>query len=397
MSHSLLIAGAAYADVFAAARALGLRTVLADRDDHGAAQANAFATAEISSVSELIPIARAHGVRGIYAASRDAECAVAEAARALGLPGALPEALRRMRDAAAIRKELGQRGLLCPATESAASLGEAEQHAERLGLPLLVGTEYGADSRRVWRVDYIEDLSLAFSRAVKGKDAPRATLESVIDGARYYVDCVVTDSVAAAGIVGRIMSEAPFDFDEGLFAPPELDDNAHARLLDAARQAVEALAIGPSCVRVDVALTAQGPCVFGVRLWRPSPVIPTDLVLPVYGVDLVDAALRIAVGERFVIQPASRPSRALRWLTSRSGVVTGVTNLDHARSLPGIEAVEILAASGDVVGHIVDEASRDRIGYAIAVGSSATEALARANRVRQLCQVTTEPARAPHS
>ena len=46
---------------------------------------------------------------------------------------------------------------------------------------------------------------------------------------------------------------------------------------------------------------------------------------------------------------------------------------------------------GDVVGHVVDCVTRDRIGYVMASGNSAAEAIAAATEARDRIRVVTSP------
>ena len=399
MTRSILIAGADHSEVLLKARTLGLRTILVAPDHEAltASAADITVVADIESASELARVARAHQVHGLYPGIGAAVHAAAGAARQLGLAGPEPDAVALMQDTVALRATLTRHGYACPRTGVAVRADLARAVATEIGLPVIVGPAHARAGRRTWRVEYIEDLSLAFAQAVKGNESGEALIEAVVTGPRYYVDCVVSDSIVFAGLLGRVVSDAPFDFDEGLFAPPELDAATQHELTQTARGAVATLGIGQGCVRVDLAATPTGPFVFGVRMARPCGRIPSDLIAPVYGVDLLGAALRMAVGEPIDPTPALGVPWALRWLSSGSGVVTGVANLEAARAVHGVHAVEVLVSPGEVVGHIVDETSRDRIGYALATGETAAAALAAANEACSLCRILTEPSRGHRS
>lgn len=66
------------------------------------------------------------------------------------------------------------------------------------------------------------------------------------------------------------------------------------------------------------------------------------------------------------------------WLQARSGRVTGVTGIEESRQCDGVLAVEVAAQTGDTLTHVIDERSRDTLGYVVAVAEDAEAALAAA-------------------
>ncbi|MBI5095672.1 MAG: hypothetical protein HZB26_24955 [Candidatus Hydrogenedentes bacterium] len=393
MKHRILIAGAEHPVILRKAHSLGMDVVLVRRS-HAATQsgeASAVVVADITSANELARIARAHGAHGIYASTDDAVFAAAEAAHALGLPGPDPAAMKRIHDVSATRAALASHDVACPRFGVASTLDQAREIALEIGLPAKVGAVHALAGLPTWQVDYIEDLALAFSRAIKRSPSREVIVETAIPGRRYYIEGVISASFAPAGVIGRIPFELPFDFDDGIFAPPALESSEHAELIGAARRAIDAVGLDSACVRVEIAMAPKGACVLGVCPWRPGGQIPSDLVLPAYGVDLLGNALRLAVGESPEGGTASGAGWALRWIPSGSGVVTGVEGLEQARAVPGVRAIEVFVTPGERIGHLVDATSRDRIGYVLATGDTVDRALAAANEARGLCRIVTAP------
>jgi len=394
MTRTILIAGADCPTITQTARALGLHPLVVCRDHRAAAaDPDNRVVADITSADELVRLGRVHAIHGICAGHRDAAFATAQTARRLGLPGPAPEAVALLQDSAALRAALTTHGCLAPRTFVVSTLDEARRAALDIGLPVKMGPADSRIHRRSWRVDYVEDISLAHARAIKGASTPDVLVEAITVGPRFYVDCTVAGGVAVAGVTARITSDSPFDFDEALMAPPDLDAETHAALSTAAECAIDSTALDNGCVRVDLAMTRAGLCILGVDLWQPAGVVPTDLLARAYGVDLTAESLRMAVGDAVRLAPVPGAAWALRWLSASSGVVTGVANLEHARAVPGVRAVEVFVQPGDVVGHIVDEATRDRIGYVLATAETAAAALAAADSACDRCRIVTQPAR----
>ena len=60
--------------------------------------------------------------------------------------------------------------------------------------------------------------------------------------------------------------------------------------------------------------------------------------------------------------------------------------------MAGVRQVRVIAKPGDVMGHVVDVVTRDRVGCVLAVGASAGEALDAAEEACNLCRIITNPA-----
>lgn len=134
---------------------------------------------------------------------------------------------------------------------------------------------------------------------------------------------------------------------------------------------------------------AAGPLLADMRL-RLSVEVGVDALLrATLGICLLDDALRVAVGIRPMAAACQGLSGTLAWLNSPSGVVESVQGVDAARALPGVAEIMVGAAPGQTLGHVVDEATRDRLGFVVAVGSSAALAHDRAEAACRSIQIQT--------
>lgn len=80
---------------------------------------------------------------------------------------------------------------------------------------------------------------------------------------------------------------------------------------------------------------------------------------------------------------------AVHWLQSRSGLVTGIEGESKAAAMPGIVGVHVAAAPGTILSHVIDEASRDRLGFVVAKGDTAEQALQRAREAANSVTIRT--------
>ena len=121
-----------------------------------------------------------------------------------------------------------------------------------------------------------------------------------------------------------------------------------------------------------------------------------DLVRHAVGVDLVDLALRFALGEPApddVALPRFSQPLAIRFLTASPGPlpegrVTRIGSLDPVLAMPGVVQADTYLVEGETIRPV--RLDGDRRGYVIATADTSVEALARADAAAQLVEVDVE-------
>jgi hypothetical protein len=111
------------------------------------------------------------------------------------------------------------------------------------------------------------------------------------------------------------------------------------------------------------------------------------------GIDLVEVAARLAVGEelpRELVEPRFQQPLAIRFLTASpgplpTGVVERVGPLDAARAAPGVVRVDAWIEPGETIRRV--QIAGARRGYVIAVGDTNLQALERADAAARLIDV----------
>jgi len=121
-----------------------------------------------------------------------------------------------------------------------------------------------------------------------------------------------------------------------------------------------------------------------------------DLAFHALGVDLVEIALRQALGEdvpdALVDRRQSQPT-AIRFLTARPGPlpvgkVTKVGGLDRVLRAPGVVQADVFLQVGEVIRPV--RLDGDRRGYVIATGQTNVQALELAENAARMLFVETE-------
>ena len=269
---------------------------------------------------------------------------------------------------------------------------QAEEAAREFGLPVWIGSNETYSQTPIIRVDQIEDLPLAFSQATRKSLLKTAVVMPVVEGGAFYVDGVMIDGTFhLSGLIGVDTGEPPFRFERGLVAPPGVSDHDRDDVVRIAIQALGALECRNGCVHVEVVLAQHGAVVTGVFGAPAALRFPADVVLLAHGVDTLANALRFAVGEPLRMEATTNRGAALLWIPTHSGIVADIRGIEQARRIPGVEEVVMIAEPGDVMGHVVDCDTRDRVGYVIATGDDVEAAAVAAKRARDLCEIVTRP------
>jgi hypothetical protein len=121
-----------------------------------------------------------------------------------------------------------------------------------------------------------------------------------------------------------------------------------------------------------------------------------DLVRHAVGVDLVDVALRQALGEEIpdeLVLPHFKQPLAIRFLTAQpgplpTGKVLAVGSLDPVLAAPGVVQADTYLQVGETIRPV--RLDGDRRGYVIATADTSVEALQRAEDAARLLEVVVE-------
>ncbi|MDX9972228.1 MAG: ATP-grasp domain-containing protein [FCB group bacterium] len=395
MTKRILVVGGGTgrAGVIEKARALGADPVLVD--DRSAApppSQECMLVEDIANPALLVEAGQALGVDGMFALEERAVDAVVYAAHELGLPGISPEVAFRVRNKLALREALRAHGMPVPAFRGVHTVEEGETAALELGLPVVVRPADAGLGGGVQCVEYVEDISLAFVQARRLSSSGTVVVETVVEGEAFNVDGqVFGGEYRLGGISGKERSEPPYRYDTGLYMPADIDAPLRYAIVDETLRALQAVGFTDGTLRVEVVVCGDGPRIMEMAIPTIGGCVAVDLVAHAYGRDYLADSLRIALGETPREQPRFERGCALYWIPSRSGVVNQVLGAGQARAMPGVEEVELRVQPGDVLGHVVDCVTRDRIGRVLATADTAEEAVCIAKAARDTVHVVTRP------
>ncbi|MEV8443763.1 ATP-grasp domain-containing protein [Actinosynnema sp. NPDC051121] len=366
----------------AAARARGLRPVVFARDPgrypylvEDAVEQVVVDTTDLAAM--VAACARLGDVTGVTTSSELAVERAAELARAVGVPHPPVGAVRAARDKGRLRALLRDAGPPGPDFEVARAADEAVAAASRIGYPVVVKPSRGTGSAgvRLCRTDAevkaaVEDLDAV----VAGSADVAVLVESYLDGPEFSVETFDGEPVV---VVGKHLSAHPHFVELGHDLPARVSSAQRRAVAAGAVETLWALGLRWGAAHVELRLTSGGPRVVEVNPRLAGGMIPAAVAAG-FGVDLVDAVVAKAAGlDVGRVEASAAGEAAIRFaVAGQDGVVTGVTGVERALRVPGVERIVVTAPVGTAV-H-VRGSFQDRLGCVVATGSGAAAAAERA-------------------
>ena len=365
-------------------------------DAPGLAAADVAEVVDFMDVAEVVAVARRIGVDGVLTVSADrAVPVVAAVAAELGLPGIGTETAQRLTHKLAMRGALGAHGLPQPPF---AGLRSAKDIGAALGavpLPAVLKPVDSGGQRAVFRIESPAELERDLEEAIAESPTNEAILEEFVDGVEMNGIVVARSGEPALVTLSDRLRPPGIGFGVGWMHvyPPSVNGEQLSLSEQVAIESVRALGLRDAIAFPQLIASPDG----GVAVVEVAARIPggqmADLVRHAVGVDLVEVALRQALGEDVpddVALPRFSQPLAIRFFTAQpgplpTGEVLGIGSLDPVLAADGVVQADTYLQIGETIRPVRRDG--DRRGYVIAVADNAGEALRRAEKAATLLTV----------
>ncbi|HEY1316238.1 MAG TPA: ATP-grasp domain-containing protein [Gaiella sp.] len=379
-------------------RGLGHRVVAVDDDPDapGLAHADVAEVADIDDPGAIESLARRHAVDAVLTIARDrAVPVVAAVAERLGRPSLGADVAHRFTHKLAMRRTLAEEGLPQPAFAAVRNLAEGRAAIDTVGLPAVLKPADAEGQRGLFRIEEPGDLESHLHAALAESRSQEALLERLVEGTEMNGVVVALRGTASLVMLSDRLRPDVIGF--GVARAHVHPARIHSDQLASAERTAERVATvlglrdGIGVVQL-VATTDGGVSVLGAAARVPGGRL-AELVRLAVGIDLVELALRFALGENVAdVDARARTSEptAIRYLTAAPGQlvmgsVARVGALGPALSAQGVVEAETYLAPGDVIRPL--RTAADRYGHVIATGPTTVEALDNADRGAALVSV----------
>jgi biotin carboxylase len=384
------------------AKELGLRVAAID----GNPDALGLQDADIGEVVNFVEIPRAiefaERIRpdGVLTITSDrAVVAVAAVAEALRLPGIGVDVAVGLTHKVEMRRRLERAGIPQPRFGSGRTPEEALAAARHVRFPLVIKPADSGGQRGVFRIESEDELVARFPASLELSRGGEVIVEEFVEGTEMNAMAVVRDGVVTQLTLSDRHRPPGTGFAVGWIHayPAGLNGNGTSRAEEMVEQALRELGLRNGIGFPQLIAHPDGRILMIEVAARIPGGQMADLVHHAVGVDLVEVALRFALGEPVpdeLCAPKFRQPVAIRFFTARpgplpTGLVRSAASLEKVLAAPGVVQADSYIVPGETIRPV--QRDGDRRGYVIALGDTGPEALERSERAAALVEVDVEP------
>jgi biotin carboxylase len=378
----------------------GLRVVAVDRnpDAPGLQTADVGEAVDFTDVDAVTEVARRHSVDGALTVSADrAVPIVAAVTERLGLPSIGSETAHVMTHKIAMRRRFADLGVPQPEFAAVRTVREGKDALATVGLPAVLKPADSGGQRGIFYLGTEDDLEAHLWAALRESPAEEAIVESFHDGLELNGIAVARGGeVKVLTLSDRLRPPGP-GFGVGWIHvyPASIYGDVLEEAERVAAHSVHALGLRDGIAFPQLLVSPDG-----VRVVETAARIPggqmADLVRHAVGIELVEIALRQALGEEVpdeLVDCSVKQPLAIRFLTAepgplRTGKVTRIGSLEPVLAAEGVVQADTYLQVGETIRPV--ERDGDRRGYVIAVADTSVEALERAEAAARLLEVEVE-------
>jgi biotin carboxylase len=297
----------------------------------------------------------------------------------------------------AMRRRFAEEGVPQPQFAAARAMRDAAAAAQTVGFPAVLKPADSGGQRGVFRLESIEDLEAHLHVALAESGGGEVVLERFHEGLELNGIVIVRDGEPAVVTLSDRLRPPGIGFGVGWIHvyPATIFGDELAEAARVALHASKALGLRDGIAFPQLLVTDEGVLVIEVAARIPGGQM-ADLVRHAVGVDLVEVALRQALGEPVpdeLALPHFQQPLAIRFLTAApgplpTGKVVSIGPLDPVLAAPGVVQADTYLEPGETIRPV--RLDGDRRGYVIATADTNVQALERAEAAARLLEVVVE-------
>ena len=390
--NKILVIGASILQLPAILKAkeMGYSTAVADYNPKAIGVPYADEYYDVSTIDEdgIARLAQELKPAGIVTIATDMPMrSIAKACAACGLPSISYETAIRSTDKGEMIRAFEEHGVAHPWYRVIAD-GELEAILPTLTYPCVMKPTDNAGSRGVVFCRSREDVVREYPYSRRESRSGRVIIEEYLRGAEFSVEVMVVDGeVHILQITDKMTTGAPHFVETGHTQPTAQPADAARAICDLTRRAVRAVGIDIGPAHVEMILTEDGPKMVELGARMGGDCITTHLVPLSTGIDMIRAMIDAACGKMPDITPKFERGAAIRYLDTPRGKILAIDGVEEARAIEGVKHIAFTHGVGETLGEV--ESSIDRLGFVIADGASAADAVAACEAAMQKIKVTT--------
>lgn len=266
------------------------------------------------------------------------------------------------------------------------TLEELKEHEIDVAFPCIIKPTDNAGSHGVAKVYSFQELLDNYEYAHSCSRHGKVIVEEYLDGPEVSVEVMVVNGVVnILQITDKITTEAPHFVEMGHTQPSRLPAATQEAIRNVAVAACTAIGIDKGPAHVEMKVTKRGPVMIELGARMGGDNITTHLVPLSTGIDMVGYTIKVALGEEPDITPTLHCGSAIRYFEVPFGTIKAIENVEEANKIPGVKQITFTKEVGEESAPI--HCSNDRIGFVIAQGSTAEDAVAACEEAMKRIQI----------
>jgi len=403
---TILLLGGSADQLFAirTAQAMGLRALVVDMnpdspgfsiaDDHAV-----ISTRDVSALKSFVDTYRSNKgpINGVLVQGSDIPQIVCALAEHMGTPHIPLEAALISTHKFKMKCRFRECGVPIPWFSQVESANHLRTIIAERGFPLIIKPVDRSGARGVYYLDDGCDLDRLFADSKAQSYSGEVMVEEYLPGLQISTETIMHGGKAyTPGFADRNYEKltvyAPNIIENGGWVPSCVSPEQRTAIERLVEQAGLALGVTDGVVKGDVVLTQDGPKMIEMATRLSGGDFSESLIPLGCGVNIVEAALNIAVGRRpdlTKLQPQFQKGVVNRYFFPEPGRLLRIEGENEVRSFPWVKKLEFWYRPGDIVPPVKSHA--DRFGVFIAIGETRAEAEARAEQVYKTIRIVTAP------
>lgn len=392
----VLGAGILQVPVIKKAREMGVYVIAADDDPEAVGLKYADKSVvgkHLFNLEAMLALARSEEIDGvIHPCSEVAMNTMGYINEKMGLPGIDLRTAIRATNKEKMRKAFERGDAPSPKSFGAVSFETAVMAAKQIEGAIIVKPSRNSGSRGITKLSagYSESqLRAAVDRAINESRDRSAMIEQFVDGPEFSVEIIVWNrEVHVLQVTDKKTTGAPYFVELGHSQPSMFPKEIVETVKSAAIKGVEALEVNNCACHAEVKVQDGQAYIMEIGARLGGDFISTELTHLSTGINMVAAAINVALGDKPNLEPIAEPQGvAIRYFTPVPGKVVSIENREALNRADVYEA-EIYVKPGDEVREV--KSSLERSGHVIVTAPTAKEAILIAEELVNTVKIITE-------
>ena len=342
--------------------------------------ADQFYKVSTNDIEGVLVAARDFKPNGIMTLATDMPMrSVAAVASELGLKGISTEVALKATDKVEMINCFKANDVPHPWFRVIRSQSEFNEFCNYILPPYIIKPNDSSGSRGVVLINNIAEAQSGFIYSKSASKSGIVLVEEFMHGPEVSVEIITVNGVSTVlAITDKLTTGAPHFVEMGHSQPSMLSEEIQSNIRRVAINAVKAININNNPSHVEIIVTKEGPKLVELGARMGGDCIATHLVPLSTGVDMVNASIELSLGLEPCIGRQFSKGSAIRYITSKEGILRDINGLDLVSNMEGVKHIEIVKKSGDSISSI--HGSGDRIGYVVCQADTSIKAIELCNQ-----------------